>query len=68
MMAEMASTTDQRRMAQLKEQIARIEKQIAIERQRAAKEAKESKVLKATAKAEKLKRIREAQLQLQRRS
>ena len=63
MQAEMASTTDQRRIAQLKAQIDRIQKQIAIERERDAIKAKDAKTLKATAKAEKLKRIRDMQLQ-----
>jgi len=65
MQAEMAASKDQKRIAQLKAQIDRIQKQIAIERERDAKRANHTKVLKATAREAKLKRIREAQLQVQ---
>ena len=65
MQAEMAASKDPKRIAQLKAQIDRIQKQIAIERERDATRADRAKILKATAKAEKFKRIKEAQLQVQ---
>jgi len=58
MQAEMAATTDKKRIAQLKEQIDRIQKHIALEQQKASRAIIRSRDLKASAKAEKLKRSR----------